>query len=276
MESWRLRVGFWGVRGSVPTVTPDTTTFGGNTACVELRGPTGEIAIFDSGTGIRALGERLVEEARGSPLSIHLFLSHFHWDHIQGLPFFAPLYHPANSVTIYSSRHSAPLREALSGLMAAPYFPVAFASLPARVELVELESGIRNPGPLCVKPFSVNHPQGACGYRVECSGAVVLYVPDREHGVPEMDRLIREQARSADLLIHDSQFTPEEYEQRKGWGHTTWLETARLAQDAEVKRLVLFHHDPSHSDRIIDEITGKARLVFPNTWAAKEGWTIEI
>ena len=103
-----------------------------------------------------------------------------------------------------------------------------------------------------------------------------MYVPDREHGVPELDRVIREQARGADLLIHDSQYTPEEYEQRKGWGHSTWMETVRVAQDAGVKRLVLFHHDPSHSDATIEEIAGKARLLFPNTWAAKEGWTIEI
>jgi phosphoribosyl 1,2-cyclic phosphodiesterase len=250
--------------------------FGGNTACVEVRGPNGEIVIFDAGSGIRELGEALVKEANRSPLSIHLFLSHFHWDHIQGLPFFPPIYNPANSITIYSSHHSAPLREALSGLMSPPYFPVRFDSLPARIELVELKANTLVVGPLCVNAFPVNHPQGACGYRVVCSGATLLYVPDREHGIPELDLLIREQAHGADVLIHDSQYTPEEYEQRKGWGHSTWLETVRVAQDAGAKRLVLFHHDPSHSDSMIDEITGKARLLFPNTWAAKEGWTIEI
>jgi phosphoribosyl 1,2-cyclic phosphodiesterase len=276
MESWRLKVGFWGVRGSLPTPSSNTLNIGGNTSCVEIRGPGGEIAIFDSGTGIRELGDRLVKESQGRPLSIHLFLSHFHWDHIQGLPFFAPLYNPANSITIYSSHCSAPLKAALTGLMSPPYFPVKFESLPACIELVELGPDVRQVGLLAVSSFPVNHPQGACGYRVECAGAVVVYVPDREHGMPEMDRMIREQARSADLLIHDSQYTPEEYEQRKGWGHSTWLETVRLAQDADVKRLVLYHHDPSRTDGMLDQITEKARVEFPNTWAAKEGWTIEI
>ena len=275
MES-RLKVGFWGVRGSLPIATRNSEKFGGNTSCVELRGHQGEIAIFDAGSGIRQLGECLMKEARGNPLSIHLFLSHFHWDHIQGLPFFAPLYDPANSITICSSHHCAPLRSTLLGLMSAPYFPVAFDSLPARLELVELAPSGKSFGSFNVNPFPVHHPQAACGYRVESAGSVVLYVPDREHGVPEMDRLIREQAHGADLLIHDAQYTSEEYELRRNWGHTTWLETVSVAQDAGVKRLVLFHHDPGRSDKAIDEILGQARKLFPNTWAGREGWTVEI
>lgn len=275
MES-RLKISFWGVRGSLPTPTPHTVKFGGNTSCVEVRGPGGEITIFDAGSGIRELGDHLVEQAQGSPLTIHLFLSHFHWDHIQGLPFFAPMYNPANTITVYSSRYSAPLRQALGGLMAEPYFPVRIDSLPAQITLVELESGVQSLGPLCVEAFPVHHPQGACGYRVTSAGVVVLYVPDREPGIAELDRSIRDQAHAADLLILDAQYSPEEYAQKKNWGHSSWLETVTVARDAGVKQLVLFHHDPSHSDAKIDEIIEQARQLFPNTWAAKEGWTIEI
>ncbi len=271
-----MKVRFWGVRGSVPTPHPRNMKFGGNTSCVEVQTAGGEVVMFDAGSGIRLLGAQLAKKQHGGPLVVHLFLTHFHWDHIQGLPFFAPLYSPATTLMIYSSSYSAPLRQALSGTMATPYYPVPFESLRSRIHLVELDSGVVKVGSLQVRPFQVDHPQGACGYRAEGSGGVLLYAPDREHGSEKLDRLVREQALGADVLIHDSQYTPEEYETRRGWGHCTWVEAVRVAQDAKVKKLILFHHDPAHSDHVIAGLVEKARLQCPSTWAAKEGWTVEI
>jgi phosphoribosyl 1,2-cyclic phosphodiesterase len=237
---------------------------------VELEAPGQEAVIFDGGTGIRALGRHL--KAR----RIHLFLTHFHWDHIQGIPFFAPLYDPANHVTIYSSGFSAPLKASLAGLMAEPYFPVKFEAVGAKVELVDLGTSQTEAAGVRVCPFEANHPQGACGYRIESGGARVVYAPDREHGHARLDSVLLEAARGADVLVLDSQYTPEEYPLHKGWGHSTWQESARVAREAGVRRLVLFHYDPSHDDETLQAIEVESRKEFPQTYAAREGWSVEV
>ena len=229
-----------------------------------------EALVFDGGTGIRELG--LTLKAR----RIHLFLTHFHWDHIQGIPFFGPLYNPANHVTIYSSGFCAPLAAALTGLMAEPYFPVKFADLGAKIELVELGSSQAHVAGMSVCPFEANHPQGACGYRIDGANATAVYSPDREHGHERLDRVLIDAARGAGVLVIDSQYTPEEYPSHKGWGHSTWMESARVAREAGVKRLVLFHHDPSHDDGALRTIEEQARREFPETYVAREGWSLEV
>lgn len=272
----KMKLQFWGVRGSIPTVGQNTSEFGGNTACIEIKVPDQDILIVDGGSGIRNLGIALDEEFRANPLSLHLFLTHFHWDHIQGLPFFQPLYNSANKVTFHSGREPAELCKILEGQMSPPYFPVNFELLTAKQEFVQAGPGAFRHGPLTVEAFPLNHPQTAVGYRFECNGAVVVHASDCEHGDEKLDSVLRHYAQNADILIYDSQYTPEEYEHKKGWGHSTWLEATEVAKDAGVKQLVLFHHDPSHTDPMIRQNVDRARLRFENTIAAKEGSITEL
>src|SRR5690349_24697575 len=176
-----LRLRFWGVRGSTPTPMRDHLAFGGNTACVELRSGD-EIFVIDGGTGARQLGLFLQEEFAHTDLKLNLLLSHFHWDHIQGLPFFAPLYHPGNDITFYSSRDPEEVRGILEGQMATPYFPFNFEAMGAVRSFIELPSDGQKTRSLTVYPFPLHHPQGATGFRIEVDGFVITYACDREHG----------------------------------------------------------------------------------------------
>jgi phosphoribosyl 1,2-cyclic phosphodiesterase len=277
LSSSPMRVRFWGVRGSTPTPQAQNLKFGGNTACVEIRTPGGCSLIFDAGTGIRALGQLLVDEAAGAPIQAHIFLTHFHWDHIQGLPFFAPLYGTKNSVIFHSGRTGRGLQETLEGQMAQPYFPVDFAQVAAQRRFLEMEAdAVLEVGGASVHPFALNHPQGASGYRIRCGKSVVVYATDFEHGKAEFDDILLAQARNADLLICDAQYTPQEYEFHHGWGHSTWLHATALAREAGVKQLVLFHHDPCHDDHAMARIQTEARLEFKETAAAWEGLTAAL
>jgi len=275
-EAAKPVVKFWGVRGSTPTPNRENIGVGGNTSCVQLHTVEPPVVIFDAGTGIRLAGEQLVKQAAGQPLEIHLLFTHFHWDHVLGLPFFSPLYDRQTSLTIYSSPYSAPLCSSVAGVMKYPYFPVEFNSLPARIQFVDVTSSRVRVGPAEVEAFPVFHPQGACGYRVQVSGSTFVYAPDREPGDERLDQTVREYARGASLLIHDAQHTPEEYAIYRGRGHSSWTEAASVACDAGVKRLVLFHHDPQHSDEVVAGITAEAKRMFSDTEAATEGTSIEI
>ncbi len=272
-----MRVRFWGVRGSTPTPCAENLKFGGNTACLEVRTPSGECLIFDAGSGIRALGTQLMQEAAGAPINANIFLTHFHWDHIQGLPFFAPLYGPKNSVTFHSGRTGRGLQETLEGQMAQPYFPVDFAQVAACRAFHELDAdAVHEVGGASIRPFAMNHPQGASGYRIQCGDSVVVYATDFEHGHAELDPVLLEFSRDADILICDSQYTPQEYESHRGWGHSTWLHATELAEKAGAKQLVLFHHDPTHDDHTMARIQMEARTRFKDTAAAWEGLTAEL
>lgn len=264
------------MRGSIATPQYEVLGFGGNTTCIQVRLPDGTFLIIDGGTGLRNLGLDLTGAIPAPKFPIHFLMTHFHWDHIQGIPFFAPLYVAANSVNFHSSRSSDELREILEGQMSHPYFPVPFVMLPARREFVRVPCEGLLYGDLRIHPFPLNHPQGATGYRLESEGAVVVHASDFEHGNAELDATLRQYARDADILIYDSQFTPEEYEAKKGWGHSTWLEGVRVARDANVKRLILFHHDPGHTDRFLETLVEEARSHFPNTDAAREGWAVRV
>jgi phosphoribosyl 1,2-cyclic phosphodiesterase len=269
-QDFRLRLKFWGVRGSIPSPHPDVLGFGGNTTCIEIRLPGGELLIIDGGSGVRNLGLSLMEENSGQPLNLHFFLTHFHWDHIQGLPFFAPLYQSGNRITFHSTRPSADVREILEGQMSQPYSPVSFDMLSAHREFIQVAEPVSY-GDLTIRPFPLHHPQTASGWRMERNGAVIVHASDTEHGHVELDRVIREYAQNADLLIYDSQYTPAEYETKKGWGHSTWLEATRIAREVGVKKLILFHHDPAHSDAFMNGVIADARACFENTDAAREG-----
>ena len=270
-----LLVKFWGVRGGIPTPEASNLAYGGNTPCVEIRFRDRLRLILDAGTGLRGLGNAMVQERQDPPAQTHVFLSHFHWDHIQGLPFFAPLYSSDWKLTIHSSRPVPELQAALTTQMNHPYFPAA-AAIRAEVTHRQLSSAGVALEELTVRPFALHHPGGSTGYRIDSPGASIVFATDHEHGDAAGDSSLRQHAEGADLLIYDAQYTPQEYEDRKGWGHSTWLEGARLAESAGVKQLILFHHDARRSDSGVSELEQAARTVFGNTIAVREGWIREF
>jgi phosphoribosyl 1,2-cyclic phosphodiesterase len=274
MTHHRLAVKFRGVRGSIPTPARENLGFGGNTSCLEVRSSEGDLLMIDAGSGARQLGLDLADEFAGGNLDLHVLFTHFHWDHIQGLPFFAPLTGPANRITFHAARSAEETRNILAGQMLKPYYPIGFDDLSAQREFVETTCQTTRLGNIVVHPFPLNHPQGANGYRLEAGGAVIVHASDLEHGDPRLDSILRDYAQGADVLIYDAQYSPEEYETRRGWGHSTWLEAARVARDAQAKRLILFHHDPGHDDQTLESLADQARRTFENTEAAKEGSTV--
>ena len=274
-DAARLTARFWGVRGSTPTPQEGFLGVGGNTACVEVRAADGTTLILDAGTGVRSLGYALAAEAARESREVHLVFSHFHWDHLQGLPFFAPLYMPDQSIRFYAATDDDRLDGLLRGQMCSPYFPVPFGDVAAVTETVRVEDGVPfQIGPMTVRPFPLFHPQGAHGFRIEADGAVLVYATDYEHGSAIHDEGLREVAHGADVLISDAQYTPDEYALREGWGHTTWEHAVSLAVEAGVGRLVLFHHDPAHNDDALERIRDQARERFAATDLAVEGMEV--
>lgn len=271
----RLEVRFWGVRGSIPTPRKANLGVGGNTACIEIALADGTSVVVDAGTGIREFGMHQTSRM-AHPHPLHLFLTHFHWDHIQGLPFYEPLYAQESDLVFHSAAPPNEARTILERQMRHPYFPYDFRSLCNSREYVQTNAEPFEVGPLQVEAFPLNHPNGAVGYRFEYNGAVVVHAADCEHGDPQLDTILREKAREADLLIFDAQYTPEEYEHKRGWGHSTWQVGTEIARDAGVKRLVLFHHDPSRDDASVERITAQARRLFECTYAAREGWVARV
>ncbi|HXJ43393.1 MAG TPA: MBL fold metallo-hydrolase [Bryobacteraceae bacterium] len=273
MADANVRLRFWGVRGSTPTPTIENLTFGGNTSCVEVRTADNQVIILDAGSGIRNLGQSLMKEAAGQPIAAHVFLTHFHWDHIQGVPFFAPIYGPKNTIAFHSGIQGRPLQETLEGQMAQPYFPVKFDQVAAQRSFHTIAADAEvQVGAARVIPFELNHPQGATGYRIEVGNTKIVYATDYEHGDTRLDEVLRRNVENADILICDSQYTPAEYEAHRGWGHSTWLNAVQLARDAGVRRLFLFHHDPTHDDQTMMRISEDARMHFENAIAAWEGF----
>jgi phosphoribosyl 1,2-cyclic phosphodiesterase len=275
-ETSRLQLTFWGVRGSIPTPAPENLGYGGNTTCLELRLPSDEVVVIDGGTGARQLGLSLLQRFHRNANDIHFLMTHFHWDHIQGIPFFAPLYSPANRVVFHSSRPPSEVADILEGQMTHPYFPVAFELLAAKREFVQITQEPLRYGDLTVRSFPLNHPQGATGFRLESGGAVIVHACDHEHGDARLDRIMREYSEGADVLIYDAQFTPSEYPSKAGWGHSTWLEGIKVARDAGVKQLILSHHDPSHTDDMLRAMLAEAKAEFEDTALAQERWTIQL
>jgi len=274
-QSNGLRLKFWGVRGSTPTPQRENLIYGGNTACIEVRSGH-DTAVFDLGTGARKLGETLLTEPKEQRKPLHIFLTHYHWDHLQGLPLFLPLYQEGNEIVFHASERLGSIRDHLRGQMTAPYFPVPFDQVPAKVSFLEMGEEAVEVGNMRIRCFPMNHPQGAAGYRVETDEGVIVYASDLEHGNAAMDEKVREFARGADMLIYDSQYTPDEYPSHKGWGHSHWREATIVARDAGVRNLILFHHDPGHDDSIMEGIEASAREYFENTTAAREGMSIGL
>jgi phosphoribosyl 1,2-cyclic phosphodiesterase len=272
-----MRIKFWGVRGSTPTPQPENLRYGGNTSCVEVR--AGEaIYIFDCGTGFRTLGQQLQQEFPDRPISAHIFLSHFHWDHIQGFPFFRPLYdNPQNRFLLHSSARDRKLKQVLEQQMAPPYFPVNLGEMKAHHEFHDIQDGCAAIDGVSIQTMWLNHPQGCMGFRLETKDGVFVYATDNEPGNPEFDKNVRTLAAGADVLVYDAQYLPEEYEaRRRGWGHSHWREAVNVVMESGAKELVLFHHDPDHSDVCIDNVVKEARNYYPKVRAASEGMEIKL
>ena len=276
------KLSFWGVRGSTPTVDPATWRYGGNTPCLELVAPDSTKFILDCGTGLRVLGNRWGAEGTGVSPGTHIFVTHYHWDHIQGLPFFAPLYNEKNHFQFYSFRSEFlgpnSLRQVFEAQMALPYFPVDFSAMSAHRKFREVEGGESfKIGENRVTTRQLNHPQGCLGFRIETPAGIVVYTTDNEPGVPALDKNLRELADGADIFINDAQYTPAQLAtERKGWGHSSWSEGVKVAREVNVKNLVLFHHDPDSTDRVLDQILGRARDAFDSVYAASEGMVITL
>ena len=285
-----MRVTFYGTRGSIAVPGESTLRYGGNTSCIEIVSDSGTQLIIDAGTGAVALGRRIAAAAK--PVHSHLLISHTHWDHIQGIPFFGPLFIPGYTWDIYGPRGlGQSLSQTLAGQMEYTYFPVAMDQMGATIHYHDLVEGTLTIGDIAITCHNLNHPALTLGYRLEVDGAVVVYSCDHEpHAIalaggdgeitgPDLRH--SEFLAGADLVIHDAQYLPSEYGSKRGWGHSTPHYAFAVARQAGVRRLALSHHDPSRDDAEIDAIVRelKARAVAqggPDVFAAAEGQTIEV
>ena len=272
-----FEVKFWGVRGSIACATPQHVGYGGNTSCIEVVVNDGRI-ILDAGTGIRLLGKEVMRQHARSGV---LLLTHTHWDHVNGFPFFAPVYVPGWQFRVMAGHliDRGGIREALSSQMTTPMFPVPLQALRAEMSYEDFRAGDTltdlQPG-VVVKSAPLNHPNGATGYRIEYQGRAVAYITDTEHTPGTPDKNVLGLMEGADLAIYDCTYTDDEYPSRVGWGHSTWQEGVRLARQAGVRRLAIFHHDPDHTDDVMEKIESQVREIWSGAIVAREGMTISI
>ena len=276
-----MHIRFWGTRGSIPTPGPATVRYGGNTACVEVRDATGALLVLDAGTGLRELGVYLMSANGKRPLSVDILLSHLHWDHIQGLPFFRPAFVPNSKLRIVGPKQSRSMKTLLGLGMDDPFFPVDLDDIPAKIEIGEMTNGSEERiGPYRVRSASIFHPQPALAYRIEADGRTVVYATDTEDAFSGKPNPVIELAAGADTLIHDAQFLQSDF--KPTWGHSTIDAAIDVAAKAKVKRLVLYHHDPERSDDALDHIgrdaqrAGRERLPGLEVVVAREGLELEV
>jgi phosphoribosyl 1,2-cyclic phosphodiesterase/CheY-like chemotaxis protein len=287
-----VRVRFWGTRGSIAQAGPSTLQYGGNTSCVEVRSARGALVIIDCGTGGYALGQALLSNGN-QPLRGHILISHTHWDHIQGIPFFAPLFVPGNEWDIYGPKGlGQSLREALAGQMQYTYFPVTLDQCEAKVRYHDLVEGMFAIGDISISTRYLNHTALTLGYRLEADGVAVAYACDHEphsralaSGEGEIGGQDLQHANflsEADLLIHDAQYTAQEYSAKVGWGHSSIEYAVKIAEHARVKRLALTHHDPGRDDAAMDGLLAEVQTGLRQTgsslevFAAAEGQSVEV
>ncbi|MFC1725714.1 MBL fold metallo-hydrolase [candidate division KSB1 bacterium] len=271
-----MHIRFWGVRGSIATPEKNKLKYGGNTTCFEINDDDGNILIFDAGSGIRKLGKELKEN---NDKKLNLFFSHYHWDHTQGLPFFAPMFNPESEIIMHGAkRGNIGTKEALSGQLSRLYFPVPLDKMPAKKDFLDLKHGeIIEIGNNKIHSRNLNHPQGCLGYRIENGDKVITICTDTEHMPGKLSKDILTLAENSDLFIYDCNYTTGEYlKGHQGWGHSTAEEGIKLAKEANVKKFVLCHHDPDHIDDFLDKMVVDAKKQFPDSIGAMEGQTIEI
>lgn len=276
-----FKITFWGVRGTKPTPGENTILFGGNTSCVQIEVGDRNL-IFDGGTGIAELGNSMIRQ--GGNKQADIFFSHLHWDHIQGLPFFQPLFNEGNDFRLYGEdKDEMKFKEVIEGQMNKPYFPITMKMMKSSYEFFSIRPNeeITFDEDIVIKTFPVNHPNGCLAYRIKKGNSSIVYCTDTE-AMEENKKEFLEFIREADVLIYDSHFTDEEYfgakdsQAKKNWGHSTWEEGTRISKQADVGYLILYHHKENRSDREQEEIEILAQEKFNNTVAAREGLIISV
>ncbi|MEM1325875.1 MAG: MBL fold metallo-hydrolase [Bacteroidota bacterium] len=283
---WKVK--FYGVRGSIPVCHPDYGEFGGNTTCFHLdllRTPLDEkvTVIFDAGTGIRQLGKDIENGVIPKAEYILIQFSHFHWDHIQGFPFFAPAYFEGQNIVLFSPHYldesATKLKEIFDLQMQSEYFPVQLNKVGANVRFHTNAEQFKQPLNMDVsvdfRYHKHSHPGDAFSYRLDGYGKSVVFCTDLEHG-ETIDEAVVEFCRDADLLIHDAQYTDEELKSHRGWGHSSFSQAIEVAERADVKQLYLTHHDPDHDDAFLRRIEKECQRRFPNCHFAREGAEVVV
>jgi phosphoribosyl 1,2-cyclic phosphodiesterase len=286
-----LRIRFWGTRGSIPSPGPLTARYGGNTPCLEVRGTDGRLVVLDAGSGIRSLGRWLADTATG-PISADILLTHGHWDHIQGIPFFAPLFQKGNTIRIWGSDTlPRPIEEVVREQMAPVVFPVMFDDVAAKVEFCRLSVNKTYDLGVRITAMDVRHPGGALGIKITDKSGSAVYISDNELG-PGGDTLAGASLswrsdlvafiKGSKVLIHDATYSTEEYDLHRGWGHSTPEESAELAVESGVEQLVLFHHKPDRTDDEVDAAVKRCEAIVKKAGAkttvvaAAEGMTVFV
>jgi phosphoribosyl 1,2-cyclic phosphodiesterase len=274
-----MRVSFYGTRGSLPVPGPSFAQYGGNTSCVRVTFETGRIAILDAGTGIRKLGADLIRTSHQQYDNIYLVLSHTHWDHIQGFPFFQLAYDARQTITLAIAgidRTCKNLESIFTTQMQHEYFPVPLNKMGATFVFWQPNiNRYAHPHGVEITTSKHSHPGGASSYRFTEGAKTLAYCTDVEH-VDGIDPNIVTLAQSADLLIHDAQYTPDELKERKGWGHSSWEQAVEVARMADVKKLCLYHHDPDHDDGFLSRMEAECQERFPSAFLAREGMDIDL
>ncbi len=272
-----FEIKFWGVRGSIACPSADHMRYGGNTSCIEVF-IDDRIFVLDAGTGMRDLGQEFLDR---DVREAHLLLTHTHWDHINGFPFFTPAYDPARTIHVMAGHLSdvpGGIQGALAAQMDSPMFPIPLEAMQAKIHFEDFRAGdsfdlypdVR------VKTAPLNHPNGSTGYRIEYGGKSLCYITDTEHVVGQPDQNILALIEGADLVIYDSMYTEEEFPSKIGWGHSTWNEGMALCRAANVKRLGIFHHEPVHNDDFMDKLAAEATAAWDGCFVTREGMTVKI
>ncbi len=269
-------VKFWGVRGSIAVPSPQHVKYGGNTSCLQVFAGDRQF-VLDAGTGIRNLGAEFLRQGISD---IHLLLTHTHWDHINGFPFFTPAYSPDNKLHIRAGHlfGKSTIREVLSNQMDHPMFPVPLEAMQADMTMEDFQAGESFDlyPDVHIRTMPLNHPNNATGYRIEYDGKAICYVTDTEHVPGELDQRILELIEGSEYVIYDATYTEEEFPAKIGWGHSTWNEGIKLCRAANVKQLVMFHHEPDHDDAFMDKLEAEAKAEWPGAIAAREGMLLEV
>lgn len=266
-----LKVKFWGVRGSIACPSAKHIGYGGNTSCLEIKVGDRRL-VLDAGTGIRGLGQTFLKDDISS---IHILLTHTHWDHINGFPFFVPAYDPRRSVHIMAGhlRGGEGIQNVLAAQMDNPMFPVPLSAMQAKMRFEDFEAGMGFDiyHDVHVRTAPLNHPNGSTGYRIEHAGHSICYVTDTEHVPGKMDQNILGLIEGSDLVIYDSTYTEEEFPSKIGWGHSTWNEGVKLCREAGAKSLAIFHHEPEHDDEFMTKLGEAAKKEWDGAFVAREG-----